>query len=450
MWRNTVLAMAIALFGAQVILAESSEPSRRQSAKKPAGWVGGWPPAGAAGDAAEKTTPGGGDTPVATPSDAPAVSEGGAPPTEESATEAPPSSGEEVVAGGGAAPPGSPVATEERTTLPVLDSELLEPRGPTVLGLGQQPDGPLAVNPEGLDIPRAMPPDVLGGDDAANLRSEFNYSTDRQKAPEYIYTRYGFASTIEFENGEKPVDAFCPLCNKESGDFGTERVGNMVLVWPKAMSNAKDVRYIQLGMEGVLGTNLVVETDSGKSYVFEVYEITGLAGFTRTAKHIVRGQRGQGDLAVGFSYEARVEQATTAIRKEYDSALEVAKDTLLDEKVGSQFEVYTDFEVESKSKRGRRISLESVAVVGDRTVIKFHAPGDVSLSSPVAMVAYGSQLRVLKTISANQERKEVDDEDYVFFTLTTEAASLSGKQRIAISLSDLDNGKEMRSSAGRS
>ena len=381
-----------------------AEEARERTWRRPTGWVGDFPP--------------GEDEPDR--DESPSETDDGVEIANDAASDTPPSAEDDA--------PGVPdeVAPVER---------------PDTVSPPLLPPARLTINPEGLDIPQAQAPRSRDHD-FSNLAGEFTWSNDDVKEPQYVYVQYGFSTTIELLNGEQPSGgAFCGLCGPD-GAFEVTALSNRVGIKPREMSAADDPK------RGVLATNLTVFTNTGRTLTFIVVEVTGL-GLRRTDRHEVRTARGNADMVVDWTLQAQVDTTAREIEARYVEKLDAESGRILEAKAEQAFESYGDFEFDEKSKRGRRVTLESVATIGDRTIIKFHAPADVALGAPVAMVEYGDEIRVLRSVNVSKDVKTVDGESWAFFIMTVEAAHLTGKQRLAVSVSDLDHGREMRSSAGR-
>ena len=310
--------------------------------------------------------------------------------------------------------------------------------------------GSALINSAGRDLDRAEFIDIdsgsVGAFDLDGLQGRFTWSRDDESRPTPILTQYGFATVIELKNGERPTGgAFCGLCGPE-GAFHVEALSDRVGIMPREMSSRE---------RGVLATNLTIITDRNRALTFNVVEITSLrdrhgAPLMRTDRHEIRGTPNRGSTVVDWSFEKRVGEASRSIRTQYEAQLDEVKDRSVSEEARSGLESLGDFEVEERIGR-RKLSIESVVTIGERTLIKFSVP-DGDYSDPVAMIESDGKrkrVRVLQRRSTYTIPGTDEGQDTLVVTLEVAAARLQVGERLAVSIFDKARGEELRASAGK-
>lgn len=395
---------------------ERHEPRGR----KPAGWVGPWPPRSSE-ESTPEPAPGGGDTPL--PADPGVIFTDVAVP-----------------------PPGVEIAkagTPARAFTEGAEHAIAEPEAPAPAQPSRK--GKTRINTRGPDLRRASYESGTASlVDLREAHGRFTWSSATEREPVPLYTRTGFVTLIEFKNGERPSGgAFCGSCARvtqdgqvsEEGAFIVEAMADKVSIRPREASN---------GEQGLLATNLHIVTDSGRTLTFDVIEVTG-TGLQPTARHEVRGSRDEGSTIVDYSFPERVAEAGRILEDRYRKDLSEREKGIVADKASQRMDTYTDVEVEKKAS-GRKLQIEAATTLGDETVIRMRveaAPGDVG--DPVALLQTGKRVRILRTRSVLRQ----PESSTLVITLSIEAVVLGEDQRITVSMLDKRSGEELRTSVGR-
>lgn len=371
---------------------ERHEPRGR----KPAGWVGPWPPSNGAETAPEGAS-GGGDVPPL-PADP------------------------EIVFTDVAVPPPE---VQSPAVPPVEQVEVAHVRPPAT--------PPVPGTPRSGERKRA-------GDGKV---APYSSSTGAEAEPVNLYTRVGVVTLIEFKTGERPSGgAFCGDCARvmqdgqvsEEGMFIVEEMADKVSIRPR--EGPRD------GGRGLL-TNLHIVTDTGRTLTFNLYDADS-RGVPPTQRHEVRASGGDSSV-LASSIGDQLARANRALEESLKRQLEERESGVVAEKAARRMDAYTDTDVEKKAG-GRKLVIEAATTLGDETVIRMRvqaAEGDVS--DPVALLEAGGRARILKTRSVLRQ----PEASSLVITLSVEGVVLGEDQRIAVSMRDRRTGEELRSSVGR-
>lgn len=404
--------------------------------RRPAGWIGPWPPRSA--PAAPEMFPGGGDV-----ASSPA---GTAPEPAPTASGVTMTAEEPPVFRDVAVPPAELRAGLSIPSPPTEGAEhALSGSSPRRGGKGKA--APLKLSSRSGDLERASYGTFKPGlpEGSGELHGRFTWSSITEKEPVPLYTRVGFVTLVELKSGERPAGgAFCGSCARVTadgqvsaeGDFIVEAMADKVSIRPRHASSIE---------EGLLATNLHIVTDAGRTLTFDVIEVSG-TDLAPTARHEVRGTRDEGSAILDYSFPARVEEASRVIEERLREGLASQERDLVAVKASNRMDTYSDAKVHRKVA-GRKLLIEAATTVGDETVIRMRVEGASpgQMGDPVALLEGSGRSRILRTRSVFSQ----PEGSTLVITLSIEGILLGKDQRIAVSMLDKLAGEELRSSVGR-
>lgn len=407
---------------------EHHEPRGR----KPAGWVGPWPPraqeppstTSTTSSAAAEPAPGGGDLPSY---DEPVFRDVALPPAELHAslrTTTP-------------AAPTAPLAPSE-----VLDTETADP---VAAAPEDKPAGPASSAPSTASSSKARKPRTAAARAAEPATGPYSKSTGGEQEPVDLYTRVGVVTLVEFKNGERPSGgAFCGNCAVVTKDGHVSDEGMFIV---EQMVDKVSIRPREVPLPGAdaLLTNLHIVTDTGRTITFELRDADAM-GVNPTQRHEIRASKDESSVLTS-SVGDQVARANRLLEANLRTELAEIEKGVVAEKASRRMDTYTDVEVIRKAS-GRKLLIEGATTLGDETVIRMRidaAPGE--LADPVAILESDrGRARILRTRSVLSQ----PEGSALVITLSIEGVVLGEDQRIAVSILDPRSGEELRSSVGRS